>query len=249
MKAAIKYQINYIKNMLLGYYGVFLLVIVFISSLMTVGSSNSSGSFSGMEFTSSIVILVAGITGFKENFLFFIQNGVSRKTIWKSRIISVLCMCGIVAAVDKILLNIAQLTISRQQIAFKGLFEMIYENAFSNMNAVTGFIVDFLLSFSLYLALSGLGYFIGILIYRLNKVGKVLVCVGAYTIPFIIVPLLDYWFFDMKLSAGFANMVSFLFGSDTGNPLPAILSFISIGIILFALCWLLIRKSVIGDKK
>lgn len=158
-------------------------------------------------------------------------------------------MCGLVAVVDKILLNVIRLTIGRSQIVFQGLFEMLYENTFSTMGAASGFIIDLLLSFGLYFALSALGYFIGILFYRLSKIGKVIVGVCAYAIPFVIVPLLDYWVFNGKLITGFANIFVFLFGIKTGNPLPAILSFISIGTIFFILSWLLMRKAVMGDKK
>lgn len=80
MKAAIKYQLNDMKNMLLGYYGIFLCFFIFIISLGIVSGSSAS-TISGLESASAIFILVVGITGFKENFLFFMQNSISRRSI------------------------------------------------------------------------------------------------------------------------------------------------------------------------
>lgn len=248
MKAAIKYQFNDMKNGLLVYYGGLLSIFIFIILLGMV-SGSSANAISGLESVSAIFLLIIGITGFKENFLFFMQNSISRKSIWKSRIIIILWMCGFVAIIDKILLNILGLIFGNSQIIFEGLFEMIYESTFSSLGTATSFIIDFLLTFGLYFALSALGYFIGILFYRLSKIGKVIVGVCAYAIPFVIVPLLDYWVFNGKLITSFTNIFVFLFGIKTGNPLPAILSFISIGIIFFILSWLLMRKAVMGDKK
>ena len=92
MKSAMIYQISEMKKPLLIYYAIifFLLLASFLTTEVFLHISANGTTINGIEISSMIFIFVCGLNSFKEPFRMFLQNGLSRKTLFLSYLCSLL---------------------------------------------------------------------------------------------------------------------------------------------------------------
>lgn len=88
-KAAVRYLLHSYRNPLLIFYGIILLVSLLVCTLMEVQVAGE-GKVSSVNGASVIFLFVCGLNAFKEDFCFFLQNGVSRKTQFSATCIAFL---------------------------------------------------------------------------------------------------------------------------------------------------------------
>lgn len=135
-------------------------------------------STNGITAISCMFILVSGICSFRENFSMALQNGVSRRSLLLGRLCASAMLCLVLAVLDEastLLLRLMGL-LPGVQTSSHSLLETIFTLDLSPTLAALA-AVPF--SFCILLAFWGLGYFISVLFYRLNKLGKLLVGVGS----------------------------------------------------------------------
>lgn len=88
MKKTLKYQLHDFKTSLLVYLSIYLTVAIVIGAFFIwTGSKPESASLNGsnsMDFSSTIFTFIMGLAIFKEHFWMVAQNGISRKTFFKS---------------------------------------------------------------------------------------------------------------------------------------------------------------------
>ncbi len=175
LRAAYRYQIHDLKFSILIYYCVIvgLFILVAASALAFIGngnvSVNANGSIGGATF---IFLFVLGLNSFKENFLFSLQNSVSRKTLFSSRLAVFATLAVFMNIVDLVLGYVLALAASLRV----GINVAGYAPSF------VGLLSSMFFAFTILM----LGYFLTILFFRLNKLGKVLVGAG---VPVCISPI------------------------------------------------------------
>jgi len=228
-----------------------IIICVYIVVLYTTAVTTSTGvSFNGLEIATLIYLFVSGLCAFKDNFLMLEQNSVSRKTMFNTRILIAFTICLIMAVIDKLLLTafIAIAVASGSSIQVISLFGMLYTNA-GVISTIWMHIAGLIFSFCFYLSVLAVGYFITVLFYRLNKLGRVAVGVGVPAFLCIGLPILNATVADGKIGDAYIKLMVFamgISGSGSANqPSNAIIS----GLVVFAIFslfgWLLIRKAAV----
>jgi hypothetical protein len=242
LKSSYKYQFkDNIKAIMTFYLIIFAVILLVVASVVTVDVTGES-TFGGIDVSTAIFLFVAGLCSFKEPFLMLAQNGVSRKTVFTSRMIAFFTTALMMAAADKIILLAGKaMTSFWGNIEFNSFYEMIYPTGNALITHMNIFIFDFIM----YMTFITLGYLITILFYRLGKLGKTAVGAGIPITFVVIIPLIDAFLLQGKISAAVERILDFMFGISSGNPFAAMISFTVLSAIFGILSWLLMRKAAV----
>ena len=206
LKAAVRYYLNDFKKPVIIFYGV-LLALFGIQLLLATLLKLRDPSSGGMESATAIFAFVVGLNAFKAPFRLFLQNGLSRKTLYT----------GFIAGV---LLLAAAMTILDQAFGwFRGIFVPYtssymerFGSLYKNGGELRGFFDGLLWSFLSYASAAMTGLMIGSLFYRMNKALKLVVSIGVPALFIIIIPLIDSLFTHGAITAFLINVVAFAFG-------------------------------------
>lgn len=243
--ASYRYQMADHKKSILIFY----LVIVALICVASVSSvikfhgefNGSSITVSGGEFATLVFLFVVGLCTFKETFLFSIQNGSSRKTIFVAKLLTMVSVAAIMSLVDTILYliqNALQGFTFVNTHAYRG-YELFFMDS-QGENPVLLQIKSFFLEFLIALTVMAAGYLITVLFYRLNKAGKIAVSVGVPMLFMFGFPLLDY------VTAGaFTKFFAKVFSYAFGTPLHMFISCFILFAVANGLAFLLARKAVV----
>ncbi len=234
LKQATLYRLNESKLPLMIFY-LALGGSLLLSYTITLFFTAEEVTISGMEMSSLVFIFCMGLNAFKPFLKMFLQNGISRLTLYVSAIVSLLILSLLCALID----NLLTIVLSGQM-NYRGLFGTIYQHHF---------IKDLLWTCTCYFMFSGLGFLITNLYYRMNKILKVLVSVSIPLLLFVGLPIFvvfspsfNLWriIWDFFLAAMGINLAA-----NTFNPMIAIGSFTLGAVILFALSYPLVRRATI----
>lgn len=238
MKKTLKYQLSDLRLSIFTFFAIYLSIIVIFGIVADFNGNNSTISISSMDMAVSVYTFVIGIAIFKEHFWMTAQNGVSRKTFFKS------CMCFmlILNAVLAILSNFFSTLIRfLSKIIFRTQFELSYP-AFEHNVWITH-IATLLFIFITYTLCFMCGYFIAVLFYKASKTGKVIIAAGLPIFVFFLLPLsaafaLDFW----KKVLDFVLAVT---GIASGNPVYGMITYAIITIILGLISYPLVKRTEI----
>ncbi|NLO39340.1 MAG: hypothetical protein GX115_07720 [Ruminiclostridium sp.] len=252
LKAALKYQLHESKKAVLIYYLQVVIIFLCIVALfyLVPGKNVLSGNINGFEVASMIFIFIAGLNSFRETFCLFIQNSISRRTMFISRMLSAAIMSVAMACIDRILMFFGKLLQPlNQSFSITSLFQMIYHNkAGYKTGSLLVLFSELIFTAFLYFAAWMFGYFITISFYRLNKYGKIAISVGVPVSLFIVLPILDELVFNEAIGLFFGKLLSFAFGfSNKANPLIGMITLLLISGILAAFVWLMTRRVSVKD--
>ena len=206
LKAAVRYYLNDFKKSVIIFYGV-LMVIFLLQLLIAALVHENPGSSSGMEFATTIFLFVAGLNAFKAQFRLFLQNGMSRKTLFT----------GFVAGL--LVLAVAMTVIDLAFGWFRGLFapySTMYMDRFGSLyadkNSLIALADGLLWSFLAYVTAGMTGFLITSLYYRMNKAFKLAVSIGVPMLVFVGIPLIDGLYTNGAITAFGINVLAFAFG-------------------------------------
>lgn len=247
IKATTKYQINSFIKSVLVFYLVIILTTIFFGIIISVGASSNANvmNISGMEMSTIIFLFVMGLNSFKESFLMLLQNSVTRKTMFVSRLISIFITCVLMSIIDRLIIGLGGLfSFSNKNNNISGLYEMIFEKRVVSLNPILMNLEAVLIMSGLYIAVILVGYLITTAYYRMNKILKVVVSVGVPVTVFIIWPIADVTYFDGEISKTIGRFLVFVFGGKTGNPYNLLISCVVLIMVCIGLSWLLIRNAV-----
>lgn len=245
LKTATLYQVKDYKNSVLIYYLVVVSVVTFFLITISVGDSSNFTSTGGIESATSIFLFVAGLNSFKESFLMLMQNGISRKTMFISRVISVGILSVIMACTDRILIFLMGLVnTGNGRFEISGLYEHFFAEHAAGRNVLQRGVEGILLAIVLYLASVAFGYFITAAYYRMSKALKIAVSVGVPVGIFLVLPVIDATVAGGRIGRFIAKALRFIFCFGEADPYNLILSCIGVFIVFFTLSWLLVRKAV-----
>lgn len=234
LKQATLYRLNESKLPLLIFYlavGGSLL----LSLIITLFIPSEEVTIRGMEMSSLVFLFCMGLNAFKPYLKMFLQNGISRLTLFISAIVYLSIISLFCALVDNIFAALFS-----GQINYNGLFGMIY---------TPNFFLELLWTFACYFMLSALGFLITNLYYRMNTIVKVLVSVAVPLFIFVGLPILyvfnpsfNLWkvLWDFFLAAMGINLAG-----GTFNPLMAVFSFMIGAAILFGASYPFVRRATI----
>ncbi|NLY32309.1 MAG: hypothetical protein GX065_05910 [Firmicutes bacterium] len=245
MKSAMIYQISEMKKPLLIYYAIifFLLLASFLTTEVFLHISANGTTINGIEISSMIFIFVCGLNSFKEPFRMFLQNGLSRKTLFLSYLCSLLSVTGVMAIIDT---SIG--AIGRSLGSYQSAFHEFYRQYFPAVGPGQVF-VGFALSLLLYTTSALTGYFITSLYYRMSKGLKLLVSIGVPVLLIIVLPIVDMGYANGAISRGLGEIFLLASGVKAGyNPLYPLGSCIILSSVLAGLTYLLQRRAVIKEQ-
>lgn len=244
IKSSYKYQMIEFFKALLIYLAVIIGMYVLGSVLMMIldPGSMGEGSITGTDSSSFIFIFVMGLCSFKENFHFMMQNGISRKTFFVSKVLTMLCACFSIAFIGKVIsLTISAITSMSYNVTYLTYYDLLYNNSGSALVNILG---DFGICLAAYLFFVSLGNLISVLYFRMNKALKIIVSVGVPVTLLVILPMVDEFLTNGVIFRALFNFAKFVLGIGTGNVMYPIVSSIVAFIILNILAWLGIRKAV-----
>ena len=229
MKKVLKYQLSDLKTSIVVFYIIYYAILC--TSYFIFFTNSTNGTFyNGADFSSLLFSFIIGAAIFKEHFWMVCQNGVSRKTFFKS---SICCMLSVTA----FMALITQITISITQGTFTFIREL-YPAFHTNM--ILSFIVNILTFMSTY-ALGFMGGYLTAVLYCLSgKFLKIIIVSGLPVLIFFLFPA------SLQIFADFWKPVRkfflIIFGLETGNPVPAIFTLFIITCILSLISYPLVRK-------
>jgi hypothetical protein len=163
LKAAVKYQLWEARHSVFTYYGVILSLIV----LFAILNRFSNGSMSAMDGITPIFLFVAGIVTFSIEFKLYMQSGLSRKLLSQSILLTFMIGCLIMLVADLLITMICMIAMPDYISATK----QIYPNS--------TFASRYFFHYCLLFFMSFVGYFVGALYYRMNKVLTIIVSISA----------------------------------------------------------------------
>ncbi len=241
LNAAFRYQLFDHKTSVMVYY----IVIVAMSLLIGLGlglfanvdgvnmpsniETETSLSFSG---ATAVFLFISGLCGFKENFLFALQSGLSRRTLFWTRLMAFGALAVFMTIADYVL-------------GYVFVFIMTIGTGLNLTAAVSGSFSTLLMYLIYAFMMLALGYCVTILFYRLNRTGKILVGAGVPVFFMILLPM-----FDGNVTGG---VIMRALGSFMGQILRLISSqsvwgyliIIGAATVFAILSWLMMRRAAV----
>jgi len=244
LTAAFKYQIKDNIKAIVIFYCIVCAVIVLISIGTATITTSGNSTMGGLDTSTSIFIFIAGIVSFKEPFRMLMQNGVSRKTMMKSKILSALVITFFMAVCTTVLMLIGKaLTSSMENYNVLSTYEQTYVLKAAGQSGFMVQLYSFIFNFLQYLAVFILGLFVALIFYRCGKAGKIAVGAGVPVTLFLVLPIIDSIFFKMKVTKSILKFFDFAFGITAGKPWAAFISFAVLAVLGLGLSWLLMRRA------
>lgn len=188
-KNVMKYQIMTSGKSVLMYYGIYLMVVFALILLMSVSGGNN-GSINNMEFSSAIFLFVSGLNSLKQDLHFFLANGLTRRTLFLSVVMS-----GGLMAVGMVMLDYVCRVVLDLFITNQNFTNNLYFLAFPNQPAYLAYVY----MFAFYLFVFFLGFATTNIYYALNKLGKTLFSVSVPMLLFVALPYIDSTYFHYSI--------------------------------------------------
>lgn len=241
IKSAVKYYLTDAKKSLMVYYLiVYVILIVSTLAINRLVENGGNASVSGFEMSSVFFLFILGLNSFKENFKMFLQNSLSRETLFISFVISILMISAFMAFMDRMNEVIAN-SLLDVHASYQSLFSQLYSQRYlGNSSSIRIVLEGFLWYFSVYGAIAMAGYFITILYYRMNKAMKILVSIGVPALLIIVLPFIDINFANGVISRYMFELLLLALGYKHGfNPyyfmITSIISFVVFGLLSYSL--------------
>ncbi len=248
IKSMVKFSLFYLIK---GYVCVFLVIFLLINLSMVLTATNviGSGIMGGMDIATIIFLLIVGGTSYKGDIAMAIQNGVSRKSYFCSTAILFVILALIASTGDTILSIIGNFYQTFDNgMGYDSMYEQTFLTTSSGASPIPT-VIDYFRAFFVQCAIDifalASGFLIGTAIYRLPKVLKVIIPAIFYTIIFIVFPILDYSFFDSKITRKLFDFGLWILESSWNMSLTFVIG----GIVLLGISFPFIRRVSISDRK
>lgn len=244
LTTAFKYQTKDNVRAVIIFYLIVCAIIVLISIGVATTSTSSRSTMGGLDTSTTIFLFVAGIVSFKEPFRMLMQNGVSRRTMMKSKILTALALTFFMAVCTTVLMIIGKaLTSSMESYSLLSTYEQTYALKAASQSFFTLQLSTLIFNFLQYLSVFSLGLFVALIFYRCGKAGKIAVGAGVPVTIFLVLPIIDAVYFKMKITKSIFQFFDTVFGITAGRPWAAFISFAVLAVLGLSLSWLLMRKA------
>jgi len=242
IKAAVKYRLWDTKRPLLIFYSI-IYTIMAASIIAVTNLGDHVLSFSGFEFASMIFIFVLELNSFKEPFLMFLQNGLSRKTLFQSFVISIVPVSGLLAVIDS-LNGLVMNEFMNYESIFLQFYNIRYSSCLGNVG-LAQFFEGMLWYLTAYAMLAMVGLFITTLNYRMNRKQRLLFFIGVPVLFVYVIPLVDRTITNGAIYRGIGEFFAFAWGYTNGYiPYYSMVTCALFFVLFGGLTYLLTRKAV-----
>lgn len=242
IKAALKYQLeDHKKSIIIFYITILSVYLIIITSIWGVSKNvQISGNINGMGIATAIFLFISGLCSFKENFFMLGQNGVSRKTIFESRVIVNIIVALGMAIIDKVIWTVfVAIADSTEGLEFATLFETAYGNGLNIKSILLKNLADIWFNLLVSLVCLFIGYFITLMFYRLSKAGRAIVGAGVPVFITVVLPIIDSALAGGRIGKFLWDFAVFTMGTFD----RFIISSIVFSAVFAALSWVLMRKA------
>lgn len=239
-----QYQLRNVRLSLMIFSGIMLALVMLSAVLARIVPDTVS--FSSMEASAGIFAFVCALNSFKENFGFALQNGVTRKTLFRSTLIMALCFSALLCALDQ-LLHLFTLLASQGagNMRWFRLTEALYDLRYASATQLQTIAESIVFTFALYTALFMMGYMITLAYYRMSRWLKLTVSIGVPALLVLVYPLVDQLLLQGRISRALGQAISLALGIQAQNIWIAVLSLTLLAVAMAALAWALLRRAVI----
>ncbi len=248
MKKMLKYQITDLSKSYIVYFCVIsALTIAGINFSMSVSSSDINVNFNGTGFSNVILTFVIGVCMYKEHYLMALQNGISRKTFYKSTLCVITLFSFICSIFDTILVIAAKILSEKLFSSFQiiNLIELIYSDFFNGKGRLTILSVNLIFTFTITVMSAALGILIAAVFCRIPKKYRTIYVIFLPIFFCSILPMSFVWFPGFYTRAGKIFLALLGLGDGVINPLTGCISTAAGFIILSACSYLFLRKTEI----
>lgn len=248
LKSIYKYLIWQQGKSYLIYFGI-IFVIIHLGLLLTL-SIDTNGSFGSMEMGTVIFMMISGIVFYRESLALSMQNGISRKTFFMALILGFITISVLAAAGDSIINIIGNTYEKHTKMFYDSMYEQmyLYQSGTSISPKISEYPTIFLMDFTMYITVSSLGVLIGALLYRLNRILKIIIPLSLwliFQIGSVIILFIDFKFADNKIIEAFLKFIQWL--EESVYHLTAVLP--CIAVLLTAIAFLFVRRVPLNDNK
>ena len=249
LNAIYRYQLADHRRGVLIFCAVILAVMALVPMQVTftsdiLSTTNESIQMSGFEMAPAVFLFICGLSAFKENFLFALQNGISRKTLFINRLYVAVTLAVGMAFFSLLLLVLGKTIESPASgIAYSSLLSMIYQSTGdASFSGLFEYLNSFLFLTVLFIAAQALGYLITVALYRMNKKQKISYIVGFYIVVFVVLPIVDM-FISGQISTILLKFLDLSMGITAHNPVIGMFSLLIFSITATGFTWVLIRNA------
>ncbi len=244
----IKYNVqDIITKTIPVYYGVFTFLVLLLLSLSKISSLRMSGSFSGLSFNSTILLIILGLVFTRASFRYLTQMGVSRKTQFAAKVIGILLISAVVVVADRLLdmlvtviFNSTDLTYEMSEISY-----MLFADKLSELHPFAREMTVIGLAFTSRVMFFAATVFIAMLYVRMNTVVKVVVSVGVPLLTIFGTPALARFFPEQM--GNLIRKIAEISGLSDGQPVKSILCMVGVAVVFMGLFYLATRRAPIKD--
>ena len=242
LRSAFEYHMAQTIRPIRNYY----IVIVVLTLLFALLGLYFEQSERGTPSVTLAIVFFLGILSFGNVLKMFLQNGISRKTLYYSMLLRVgVVACGM-TVIDTLIAWV------NERSAFIGgkFFASMYGSAFSNDQTILSFVVGCFWYALLYALVMMFASFFGVALYRVSRAIRMSIYFGVPMLFFIVLPILDS-FNDFGVFIKMQDGILWLGGlSDLLDPNPyhAMGSFF-VGFLLCAgLLYFVVRHVVVREE-
>lgn len=217
--------------------------IVAVGALLCI-INGSEGGLGGIEFSTTIFMLIIGIMHCREDFAMCVQNGVSRRTYYIASIIAFVLLAAIASAGDMVLSIVGNFCQAHTSMYYGTTYEQIFlKNA--SIQDISDYISSYLLDFSFNIMAISAGFLISSIFARLSRILKIVVIASFYILIFVILPYIDAMFNNASLIKKLIRFFIWMFSEWYHATLALIIG----AAVLCAFAYLFVRKVQIQDRK
>ena len=197
-----------------------------------------------------IFMMISGIVFYRESLALSMQNGISRKTFFMVLILGFITISVLAAAGDSIINIIGNTYEKHTKMFYDSMYEQmyLYQSGTSISPKISEYPTIFLMDFTMYITVSSLGVLIGALLYRLNRILKIIIPLSLwliFQIGSVIILFIDFKFADNKIIEAFLKFIQWL--EESVYHLTAVLP--CIAVLLTAIAFLFVRRVPLNDNK
>ena len=221
---------------LLIFYTVIILLYIFAAVLLTVQSENIQ--LNGANMSACVMLMILGIVLFSQGIRFGLVNGVSRRSIYGGMAMFSVVLTLLMTAVDTLLSALFNSVSS----GIMNTFELLYPGFIESHSAFQNILSVILASLAFNLLATILGFFIGAIYYRMNKVVKMVVSIGVPAFFVMVLPM-GFMLLPESVQASIFEFIGNVGVTLFATPYTFALTFLGISVILGFFIWLLIRRA------
>jgi len=223
----------------LGWIMLVVLGINIFLGVVSVGNTN----INGLEYIFGLILLIGYAGYFEESLHFFIQHGVSRRTISVSTTVSMVISSLLFTIAVMVTTGLLALfaAVAPVDTSYLSVFSTFYTQQLAGMGAVQGVLVHFVWTWATLLAFGAVGEFGASFYYILSKLGRYIalgvIIFVVVLLPRFLIPMLG----DLEaMIEAFVNII--IYGGDWGNPFTAIAVTLGVATACLIGSWLCVRR-------